>query len=41
MTDILFKDVDFLRAAYMPESICDRLRNFFEENTDDHHERNE
>jgi hypothetical protein len=37
MTDMLFKDVDFLRAAYMPESICDRLRDFFEENTDDHH----
>ena len=37
MTDMLFKDVDFLRAAYMPESICDRLRDFFEENTDNHH----
>ena len=31
MTELLFKDVDFIRAAYMDTSLCDRIIKFFED----------
>lgn len=34
MTEILFKDIPFLRASYIDLKLCDKIVNFFEANLD-------